>query len=49
MVEAALQQPARYPCVVGIGGVVDPSARTAWRQAVRLGLDTLRAAVLGEL
>ncbi|QFG68615.1 alpha/beta fold hydrolase [Ornithinimicrobium pratense] len=42
VVEAALQEPALYPCVVGIGGVVDPSARTAWRQAARLGLDTLR-------
>lgn len=42
VVEAALQEPRLYPCVVGIGGVVDPSARTAWRQAARLGLDTLR-------
>lgn len=42
VVEAALQEPALYLCVTGIGGVVDPSSRTAWRQGLRLGLDTLR-------
>ncbi|WP_131104817.1 alpha/beta fold hydrolase [Ornithinimicrobium sufpigmenti] len=42
VVEAALQEPGLHPSVVGIGGVVDPSARTALRQATRLGLDTLR-------
>lgn len=42
VVEAALQEPALYLSVIGIGGVVDPSARTAWRQGLRLGLDTLR-------
>lgn len=42
VVEAAVQDPDLYPCLVGIGGVVDPSARSALRQAARLALDTLR-------
>lgn len=42
VVEAALQTPHLYRSLAGIGGVVDPSSRTALRQAARLGLDILR-------
>lgn len=42
VVEAALQDPDLSAAVVGIGGVVDPSARTALRQGLRLGHDVLR-------
>lgn len=41
VVEAALQDLELYPAVVAIGGVVDPEARTALRQGLRLLLDTL--------
>lgn len=42
VVEAALQDPDLYADVVAIGGVVDPEARTAARQALRLAQDVLR-------
>lgn len=42
VVEAALQDPGLFSSVVGIGGVVDPGARTAPQQALRLAQDTLR-------
>lgn len=54
VVEAALQEPGWYRCLTGIGGVVDPSARTVARQATRLALDMFREppsanwAVLGD-
>lgn len=42
VVDAALQQPERVGCVVAIGTVVDPGARTAPRQGKRLAQDFLR-------
>lgn len=42
VVESALQAPELFSGVVGIGGVVDPSLRTAHQQALRLAQDTLR-------
>lgn len=41
VVEAALQDPQMYSSVVAMGTVVDPAARTAPRQALRLARDTL--------
>lgn len=41
VVESALQDPDLFPAVVAIGGVVDPGARSAPRQALRLAHDTL--------
>jgi pimeloyl-ACP methyl ester carboxylesterase len=41
VVEAALQDPEPYAAVVGIGGVVDPGARTAVRQGLRLAHNSL--------
>jgi pimeloyl-ACP methyl ester carboxylesterase len=42
VVEAALQAPDLHAGVVAIGGVVDPAARTAPLQALRLAQDVLR-------
>lgn len=42
VVEAALQAPDLHVGVVAIGGVVDPAARTAPLQALRLAQDVLR-------
>jgi pimeloyl-ACP methyl ester carboxylesterase len=41
VLEAALQAPGRAATVVAMGPVVDPSARTAWQQGLRLLLDLL--------
>jgi pimeloyl-ACP methyl ester carboxylesterase len=41
VVESALQDPSLFPAVVGIGGVVEPGARTALRQGLRLAHDML--------
>ncbi len=42
VLEAALQEPGLVAAVVGIGGVVDPAARSAPRQTLRLAHDMLR-------
>ncbi|GGK68379.1 alpha/beta fold hydrolase [Ornithinimicrobium pekingense] len=41
VLEAALQDPRIWSAVVAVGGVVDPAARTATQQALRLAHDML--------